>query len=99
MQLYFILKAIDDKAVECLELLKRGMDVNSSIFASTGRFQGEEEYIHYTPLHFACANGALNTVKVLLEHGADANKTSSWEGGPHCPISLRHRDVSWYSRK
>lgn len=38
------------------------------------------EYAKFTPLYRACSSGSLDTVKVLIRHGAQVQTRPSWKG-------------------
>jgi ankyrin repeat protein len=47
-----------------------------------------------TPLHFACIDGNIDIVKVLLENGVDVNLTNASGQTPlHVACSKGHTDV------
>lgn len=57
---------------------------------------GEHELLAFRPLNLACANGAVETAKVLLMNGADPNHKCAWDGGGEIPITMSGGDY-WYT--
>ena len=57
---------------------------------------GELEFLRFTPLHFAAANGRFDAAKALLEHGAKAQLQAGWDGGAVIPLTKPGSDY-WYT--
>lgn len=73
-QFAFVLAALNGKADAVAWLVKDGIALNQP---------SEDLYSHGTPLHHAVCSGSLETVKVLVEAGADVNRPdSAWNGTP-----------------
>ena len=70
-------------------LLARGVDVNVlwtnpkyHIFWTKPEYRSHRPYEEATPLYAACATGQLSMVRLLLDHGADIEKTNSSSATP-----------------
>ena len=73
-QFSLVLAALDGKAKAVARAVSYGADINKP---------SEHLYSHGTPLHHAVWSGSVETVKVLVEAGADVNtKDSLWDGTP-----------------
>lgn len=73
-QFALVLAALSGKAAALRRLIQLGADVNAP---------SPDLYCHGTPLHHAVCSGDLETVKVLVEAGADPNaKDTAWQGTP-----------------
>ena len=86
---------------DCRELIEEmGFeDVNRTNGHSfeNGDGWGELEYVKFTALNFACANGAYETAKVLLRNGANPNHRAGWDGGCHIPCTKQAHGDYWYT--
>ena len=60
-------------------LLASGVDVSVS---GTKRYNYQIPYEEATPLHAACANSHLHVVELLVDHGADIEKTNESSATP-----------------
>jgi hypothetical protein len=73
-QFSFILSALNGKAEAVSRALSYGADINKP---------SKDLYSHATALHHAVYSGSMETVKVLVEAGADmAIRDSLWDGTP-----------------
>jgi len=73
-QFSLVLAALNGKAKAVARAVSYGADINKP---------SEHLYSHGTPLHHAVWSGSVETVKVLVEAGADVNtKDSLWDGTP-----------------
>lgn len=73
-QFSLVLAALNGKAKAVARALSYGADKNKP---------SQHLYSHGTPLHHAACSGSLETVKVLVEAGADLNAVdSAWNGTP-----------------
>lgn len=52
-------------------LIENGADVNSVQVDTTNDQFGKKQHFRTTPLGLLCSYGSLNSIKVLMEHGAD----------------------------
>ena len=71
-------------------LLARGVDVSVS---GTKRYYDRIPYEEATPLHAACANNHLPVVQLLVDHGADIEKTNESSATPLI-AAIRANDLS-----
>ena len=70
----FVLAALNGKPNALRRMMDLGANVNSP---------SEDLYSHGTPLHHAVCSGSLDTVKVLVEAGANlGTKDTAWNGTP-----------------
>lgn len=73
-QFAFVLAALNGKAEALRRMIARGVDVNRP---------SQDLYSHGTPLHHAVCSGSLESVRVLVDAGADVTrKDSLWGGAP-----------------
>ena len=73
-QFSFVLAALNGKATAVSKAITYGADINKP---------SEHLYSHGTPLHHAVWSGSLDTVKVLINAGADLRaKDTAWNGTP-----------------
>jgi len=73
-QFSFVLAALNGKAEAVSRAISYGVDINKP---------SDHLYSHGTPLHHAVWSGSLDTVKVLINAGADLNaKDTAWNGTP-----------------
>lgn len=73
-QFGLVLAALRGKAQAVARALSYGADINTP---------SQHLYSHGTPLHHAACSGSVETVKVLVEAGADLNaRDSAWDGTP-----------------
>jgi peptide-methionine (S)-S-oxide reductase len=73
-QFAFVLVALNGKPDGVAWMLRDGIAINNP---------SADLYPHGTPLHHAVCSGSLETVKVLVEGGADLRRTdSAWKGTP-----------------
>jgi len=73
-QFSLVLAALNGKAQAVARAISYGASINKP---------SDHLYSHGTPLHHAAWSGSLDTVKVLVEAGADLNaKDSLWNGSP-----------------
>jgi hypothetical protein len=73
-QFSFVLAALNGKAEAVSRAISYGVDINKP---------SDHLYSHGTPLHHAVWSGSLDTVKILIEAGADLNaKDTAWNSTP-----------------
>ena len=73
-QFSLVLAALNGKAQAVTRAISYGADINKP---------SKDLYAHGTPLHHAVCSGSLETVKVLIEAGADINAVDTvWNGTP-----------------
>jgi len=73
-QFSLVLAALNGKAQAVTRAISYGADINKP---------SKDLYAHGTPLHHAVCSGSLETVKVLVEAGADINAVdTAWNGTP-----------------
>ncbi|MCW3100311.1 MAG: Peptide methionine sulfoxide reductase msrA [Chthonomonadaceae bacterium] len=73
-QFGFILAALNGKSAAVVRMLALGVDLNAP---------SEDLYAHAIALHHAVCSGSLDTVKVLVEAGADLKaKDTAYQGTP-----------------
>jgi ankyrin repeat protein len=69
-----VLAALNGKASAVRWLIEHGIDVNAP---------SEDLYAHGTPLHHAVCSADLDTVRALVEGGADVARTdTAWSATP-----------------
>ena len=63
-----------DSISSCLHYAALGLSSSLSKFLLELGFSPDDENINgQTPLHYACANGQKDTIRLLLKHGADSS--------------------------
>jgi hypothetical protein len=73
-QFAFVLSALNGHAEALQRVIESGIEINAP---------SADLYSHGTPLHHAVASGSLDSVRVLVEAGADpTRKDSAWGGTP-----------------
>ena len=67
---------------ELCEYARQG-DIDKIQMLLDGGCDGDAaDYDERTCLHLAASEGNMHVVKLLVEHGADVNKTDRWGGSP-----------------
>jgi len=91
-QFSLVLAALNGKAQGVTRTISYGADINKP---------SKYLYAHGTPLHHAVCSGSLETVKVLIEAGADINAVDTvWNGTPLGWAEYGNRvEVAEYLRK
>ena len=91
-QFSLVLAALNGKATAVSKALSYGADVNK---------KSNDLYSHGTPLHHAVWSGSLETVKILLQAGANLNaRDSNWDGTPLDWAEYGNRkEIAEYLRK
>jgi peptide-methionine (S)-S-oxide reductase len=73
-QFAFVLAALNGRADAVAWMARHGIPINEP---------SQDLYAHGTPLHHAVCSGSLDTVKVLVEAGADLTRLdTAWSGTP-----------------
>ena len=73
-QFAFVLAALNGRADAVAWMARDGIPINEP---------SQDLYAHGTPLHHAVCSGSLDTVKVLVEAGADVTRLdTAWSGTP-----------------
>lgn len=74
------------------------LDKCHSVHSMKGAKVNEANYGGRTALHLACSNGHLDTVKLLINHGASVNVLDSFHQTPlHNAIHFKSVDIVYLS--